>query len=1318
MRLRSRELFECVRTEGGLLPSDLLQRIADNDRSLEGLTLESYHLASGERLNEAITRSWNRLLGAWAGFSAEREKLAGGETGAKLTRERWLHVLFDELGYGRLVQQDAVVIEEKRYPVFTQWQHCPIHLVGCGVPLDRRTPGVQGAAGQSPHSLLQELLNRSSERLWGFATNGLSLRVLRDNVSLTRQAYVEFDLESIFGGGVYSDFVLLWLVCHQSRVEAATPAECRLEEWCRTAADGGVQALDQLRFGVERAISELGSGFLAHPANAELHASLRSGDLDAQDYYRQLLRLVYRLLFLFVAEDRGALLAPGAGPTARRRYLAHYSTRRLRTLAARRRGGGHHDLYEQFRVVSECLHHDGHGGLGLPALGSFLWSPEAVGLLGAADLPNTALLGAVRELAYVEDRGVRRAVDFRNLGAEELGSIYESLLELHPRLHRETAKFELATAAGHERKTTGSYYTPTSLITTLLDSALDPVLEAAAAEPDAQQAILALTVCDPACGSGHFLIAAANRIAKRLASVRTGDSEPAPEAMRAALRDVIGRCIHGVDVNPMAVELCKVSLWLEALEPGKPLSFLDHRIVVGNSLLGATPALVAAGVPDDAFRPIMGDDKQFTTALRKRNAAERAGQLEMDVADALASARGLVRLARWVDEAPDATLEGIAEREERYAALLASEERGRAQLLADAWCAACVAPKRPGAPALTTATLNTIADRSARLDQADRLVIDAFAAEYRFVHWHIAFPDVFRVAGADGDSETGWAGGFDVLLGNPPWDRPKPEAATYFSASYPEIAQAPSAAIRARRLAGLEAEDPIAYERWKDHERHVLGVVAFLVRSSLFKLTATGKFNLGNTFLELALRLTSSNGRAGLLNISGIATDDSGKHFISTVMETQRLVSLLDFENRDGLFPGVHRSYRFSVITLAGSPTGERTDFVFFARNTNDLEDQERHVRFTADDIRLLNPVTQNCPVFRNAHQGEIVKALYRAAELRGPDASVLFQWDVEPTFLFVMSDHSHLFTTGPKLGLETDLCLDGVRPEVNGSRYLPLYEAKMFNQFDHRWSSLTSEGKQVVFADQERADSARVAVPRYWMREPDAARKLDALPNAWLIAIREVTNATNERTAIAAVLPKYPVGHNAQVFSFREAPRSAASLLANLNSLCLDFAARSKVGGSHLSSFILRQLPILPRSLFAKPCPWMPAEFLEDWIYARVLELTFTAWDLAKFARDCGYSGAPFRWDAERRISIRAEVDAAFMQLYGLSRDDATYVMDAFPIVAKRDLKTDGEYRTKRLILERYDAMAEAIASDAPYESPLDPPPGSPAAAHEAAVG
>jgi hypothetical protein len=442
-----RQPFTTIRTEGGLFPPDFLRRVTESASTIPGLTPEAYHLAGKEKLHEAASRAWNRLLGIWTVFYTT--DVPAGDPGTTTTREKWLLPLFGELGYGRLQQARAMEVNGRSYPVSHGWQNVPIHLVGRNIDLDHRTAGVAGAARTSPHSLVQELLNRREESQWGFVSNGLKLRLLRDNRSLTRQAYVEFDLIAMMEGQAFSDFVLLWLMCHQSRVEAVPPEPCWLEKWASEAREQGTRVLDELRDAVERAIEALGRGFLKHPANRSLLEKLRAGSLDRQDYYRQLLRVVYRLIFLFVAEARELLLVASPGSPVAERYARFYSIARLRALAAGRRGTPHTDLWESLRVVMRGLSStQGVPELGLPALGSLLWGNTASPDLDACQLANGDLLEAIRALAFRLEHGLRRNVDWRNLGPEELGSVYESLLELHPDVNVEAASFSLRVAPG------------------------------------------------------------------------------------------------------------------------------------------------------------------------------------------------------------------------------------------------------------------------------------------------------------------------------------------------------------------------------------------------------------------------------------------------------------------------------------------------------------------------------------------------------------------------------------------------------------------------------------------------------------------------------------------------------------------------------------------------------------------------------------------------------------------------------------------------------------------------------------------------------
>lgn len=1297
-----------ITSVGGLLPRDLLDRVAAGDPKLPGIDPTDYDLVPGERLGDAITRSWNRLQGVWAAF---RQALAASpeseQTATALTRERWLRPLLDELGFAGLPAARGVAVDGKDYPVSHLWgATVPVHLPGARVPIDRLSPGVRGAARMSPHGLVQELLNRSDPALWGIVSNGLVLRLLRDNASLTRQAYVEFDVEATFDGEAFSDFVLLWLCCHRTRFEGEPAEKCLLEQWSAEAASAGTRALENLRGGVEAAIRALGAGLIRHPANGDLRAALRRGDVSTTELQRQILRLVYRLLFLLVAESRDLLLDPAADETGRQRYRAFYSVDRLRRMAARRRGTAHDDLWRSLLVTMRALDRSGAPSLGLRPLGSFLWSAEAIGALGEATIDNRHLLDAVRHLCWTRDdeSKVTRAVDYRNLGAEELGSVYESLLELHAVLDVDGRTFALETAAGNERKTTGSYYTPTSLIGVLLDSALDPVLDEAERAPDPEAALLALKVLDPACGSGHFLIAAAHHIAGRLASVRAGGGEPAPADRRRALRDVVGHCIYGIDVNPMAVELCKVGLWIEATEPGRPLSFLDHRIVSGNSLLGATPAVVEGGVPDAAFKPLTGDDKEWASTLRKSNKHERthAAQGMLDFGPGLADdVATLAKEMADLDAIDDDTVEHIADKEARLAELRASGAAERARLAADAWCATFVAPRAQGHPLLTDAVVRQCGRAPDRVAGELRAEIDRLAAEYRFLHLHVAFPDVFEVPDdlTNADNQLcGWNGGFDAVLGNPPWERVKLQEKEWFAARDPEVATAPNAATRKRLIARLEADDPELYAEFLADVRRAEGESALLRNTGRYPLGGRGDVNTYAVFAELMRNAISTTGRVGVIVPSGIATDDTMKFFFGDLVERSSLVSLFDFENRRGIFQGVHRSFKFSLLTLTGDARPQdEAEFVFFALDVADLEDVEKRFTLSPDDFELLNPNTRTCPVFRTRRDAEITKAIYRRVPVLlkegAPDGN---PWGIKFQRMFDMSNDSHLFSTREDLEA-AGWQLEGNHFVRGTERYLPLYEAKMIHHFDHRWA--TYDGTDIRDATlAEKQDPRFVVLPRYWVPSDDVeARRPE---RSWHFGWRDIARPTDERTFIATVLPWVGLGNKIPVFDSDS--DGVATCAAATSALVEDFVARQKVGGSTLNFFYVKQFALATPSMLEHPV-----------FRNNALELSYTAWDLAGFARDLGCHRPPFRWDEERRVLLRAELDALMFRLYGVGRDDVEYIMGTFPIVRRKDEAAFGEYRTKRLILERFDAMEEADASGREYETVLDPPPAHASLAH-----
>jgi hypothetical protein len=553
-----------------------LARVAASDPDLPGTSAADYHLAAGERLREVVSGRGTGWSVRGRGSTTSGPGSSRWTAGTTLTREKWLLVLFQELGYGRLQPAKALSIEDRDYPVSHGWGHTPIHLLSFKVEVDRRSEGVSGAARMSPHAMVQELLNRSDDHRWAFVTNGTVLRVLRDNASLSRQAYVEFDLAAMMDGEVYADFVLLWLLCHQSRVEGDRPEDCWLERWVEVADREGTRALDRLRDGVEAALSTLGTGLLEHPANVELRRRLQDGELSPQELLPAAASAGLPAAVPLRRRGPGPA-APARGAGQARRARAVRALLLDQAAASRwhdgKRAGSTTTCGSQLTLVFEQLASDeGCAELALPPLGSGLWHPELTG----------DVVGSGRCVTRLAQRRAAGRGPAARLDGGRSGGAGGRLPQ--PRCRGARERLRVAARAppagvgrrsavradrggGNERKTTGSYYTPSSLINQLLDTALDPVLDRAMEADDPERALLGLTVCDPACGSGHFLVAAAHRMATRLATVRTGDSDASPEAVQEALRDVVSHCIYGVDVNPMAIELAKVSLWLEAHVP-------------------------------------------------------------------------------------------------------------------------------------------------------------------------------------------------------------------------------------------------------------------------------------------------------------------------------------------------------------------------------------------------------------------------------------------------------------------------------------------------------------------------------------------------------------------------------------------------------------------------------------------------------------------------------------------------------------------------------------------------------------------------------
>jgi hypothetical protein len=1290
--------YTAIRSEGGLLPYDLLDEILAE--TALGQKAADFGLPKGRRLSDEIQRVWSDALELWSRFKAGREKLSEKDPhGTTLTRDRWIGPLLTDpvrLSYDLHYQQSALVLDGLTFAISHRAgepaDSPPVHIEGCEIELDKRPPKYR----ISPQAMVQEFLNRSEPHLWGVATNGLRFRLLRDSVRTARPTYLEFDLETILEGANYSEFALFYRLCHRTRLPQSgrPPEECLLEKYYQESIEKGGRVREKLRDGVEEALKVLGTGFLRHSENSVLRDRVSSLSLTADQYHRQLLLLVYRLLFLTVAEDRHLITSIGENANRNQTiYRDYYSIGKLRERAEGvLDDSGFSDLWtgltRSFRLFADL---NDTNPLAIPPLNGDLFSGTTIPDLEGAQLSNLDLLKALRWLLFYREKNVQQRVNYAALNVEELGSIYESLLDFRPLIAKEPEGLKFDLGVGSERKTTGSYYTRPELVRELIQSALVPVMEERLADAEKQtkgqsveairdvkcKAILDFSVCDPACGSGHFLLEAARRLGKELSQIRVGEDEPTPEQFHIAVRDVISHCIHGVDFNPLAVDLCKLALWLEGHWSGKPLSFLDHRIRCGNSLIGVQAAgLMESGLPDDAFTPVLGDDKKAAAFYKKRNKAERSfGQKRFEFE------RGTVDHSHEYSTLFGLQLDFPEHKpsDVQLKAALFEEARSGGDWSHDwsasnLWVASFFLPlNKLDDPLIPTheAFTSYLIDRQDRPQMTGNA--NALATELCFFHWYLEFPDVNE------------RGGFDVVIGNPPWERIKLSEEEFW-ASEPYIASSPNKAQRGKRIEEYRSSgDPQKEAKVArfDAARHSAEVASKFMRiSGRYPNTAVGDVNTYALFAECARQLINPEGRAGLVLPLGIATDDTTKMFFGDLVDTETIVNLTGFENESFIFAAVHHAFKFCTLTISGARRrNSKADFTFFCRHFEDVQDTRRHFQLSREDLILLNPNTHTCPVFRSRIDAEITKKIYRDLPIFVNDKSGTNPWQVRFMRVFDMNK------------VETiNLCVQDIAEGEKTKAYLRMYESKMMWQFDHRWG--TYDGGVVrKLSEEERPDREFKVTPRYWLPAEEVRPRLEGWKSDWLLCFRDITSATNERTCVATVIPFSGTDFTLRLLLSPKSPTDLVMLLSNLNGLIFDYFARQRVAGSHLSDYITKQLPVLT------PDRYTPGD--KTFIIPRTVELVYTTLDLEPFAKDVGYDGGPFAWNGQKRAKLRAELDAYYAHLYGLTRDELRYLLDpkevfgddfpseTFRVLRNKDEEQFGEYCTQTLVLNAFEELA-----------------------------
>ncbi|WP_293827040.1 hypothetical protein [uncultured Brevundimonas sp.] len=1224
-----------------------------------------------------------------------------------------------------------------------------------GRPLDRAS-GRNEATAPSTQMLryLRRIDDLTNGKLrWSILTNGLRWRLYWAGARSISEEFLEIDLGRVLGLVGVDLFSDKEASDHWLRVFAVMFGR---EAFLPTGIDQKTfheRARSEAAFYEERVAASLSRVVFDQVFPSLARALAESAPEASLDDVRDAaLILLYRLLFLLYAEDRDLL------PVNDGRY-DDYALRPVRLdIGERVTNGdtfsstaakvwGH--ISDLSRIVDK-----GDASVGIPPYNGGLFATSGTTLLSSARIPDSVMAPALDALSFERSTGQRRYINYRDLSVQQLGSIYERLLEF------EIVREGLVGEAGHltvrpnlfARKNSGSYYTPDELVGLILDETLEPLVgerrdaflaaleglsenddegvrRRALKDADAAEAILSLRVCDPAMGSGHFLVSLVDTLADHVLDAmaeaaalgeEVGYVSPLAEKIddiRATIlknaraagwaideaqlddchivrRMVLKRCVYGVDKNPMAVELAKVALWLHTFTVGAPLSFIDHHLHAGDSLFGlwvrdAIDKARAFGAPllyDEALKNAqrqalamktieMATDAEIAEAHRSAamwtDVEAQVGPLDsfvsfmhaLDWLNLNRSEKGLIRL--WLDG--------------QFGDALAIA-RGRAE------------PERRRSRKEDFETFTDIWRRARDL-----------IAEERFLNWQIAFPGVW-----DSWDDEERHGGFDAVVGNPPWDRIKLQQVEWFAARKPEIALAQRASDRTKMISALKKADDPLHGEFEKAEARALDTARMARALGHYPLLSRGDINLYSLFVERAHALVKTSGMVGLLTPSGIASDLSASAFFRGVATQGRLKALYDFENRrtrlglEPFFPDVDSRFKFIAMIASPGRMFPSAQCGFFLQTSGETRDPDRAFPITADDFAGVNPNTGTAPIFRSRRDMALTTAIYQRlpvlVDRSGGEA--VAAWPVRYATMFHMTNDSHLFRTRRELEeREGAWAVGGNRFRSASGDWLPLYAGRMIHQFDHRAASVTVNAANLHNAalsgevtDEQKADPAFVPEPQYWLQH-------QGVMDGSAIAFRDIARATDARTMIAAMLPHRAAGNTAPLIVSSTPATEQVLLLANLNALVLDYVARQKAQSTHLNWYIVEQLPVVPPVAYDRAFGGKTAR---DIVREAVLELSYTAHDLAPFAQDLGHVDdngevlKPFVWDEDRRLVLRAKLDALYFILYGVydaadparSRDHIRYIYSTFPIVEREEIAKWGRYRSRDLALAWINAL------------------------------
>ena len=1023
-------------------------------------------------------------------------------------REKWVKYFFSQFGFDLQYQKSAIEADSgnKFILSYRGWEgaNAPIvHSSSFQQDLDDRSK--EQTRKYSPHGTLQRFLNQSNSDLWGIVTNGRYLRILRDFSHQNRKAYIQFDLEMLFEGRHYEDFKILYRLIHPSRFVPKEDEKCILETLFEESKGAGEAIGEDLRKNISSAIESLANGFLL--ATPELLNRLVDNAENCMQFYQQILRIIYRVLFLFYAEQRRLM------PTRSTLYAQEYSLSSLRDKIERGEtiDEEQFDLWEGLKATFNMVYH-GVPELGITPYNGQLFNPDSIGWLINSQCRNDKLLMAIKYMSLFEKEGIPHRISYIELNVDEIGAIYESLLEYIPRIsskmenlgdtnkkNKHNSQNEISPNTffldprGTSRKTSGSYYTHPGLVNALIESALIPVVETkieeAGSDKDNQEkALLSLKICDPACGSAAFLISATEYLGEKLAKIRIQDEYPNDTQIRHARRDVLRHCIYGVDLNPMAVELAKVSLWLTAATNDLPLNFLDHKIKCGNSLIGATPELIKKGIPPEAYSPVEGDDKNIARKRMKiaREYYQRKEQERNQLVINVIRKSVEDQTFRVMDLSEKYGEDSTREQKEIEKAYKKNREDYafiRSKYIADFWTAAFFWKHNDDTKNYPTPMMLDYLLKNEKIQFSGELAngIKEITEEYKFFHWHLEFPEVFS------------NGGFDCVLGNPPWERIKLQEREFFSALAPEIVKAPNASKRKKLINNLKDNNSELNKKYLNSLRESESQSKFVRDSGKYPLTGKGDINTYLVFAGVFRDIINETGRSGMVAPTGIATDYTSKDFFQDLVENKSMASLYDFINSKGIFPNVHKSYKFCLLTMTGKKLPiANTEFLFFLEDIDELQEKKDSFTLDKEEFALINPNTKTCPIFRTKIDADIVKKIYKNSQILINDEENSNPWGIKYLTMFHMTNDSNLFNTGEEL-INQEFELNGNIFEKDTEKYLPLYEGKMIWIYNHRASSVAyQEGlvagrHDTIESKKENLQNQKyVVMPRLWVNSKD----------------------------------------------------------------------------------------------------------------------------------------------------------------------------------------------------------------------------------------